>query len=173
MKPSPGSHYIADLGLMITVGENGAGRLDVKVGTSYGDELESVILAHFLAGVDIESPEYVQGIIDAVDAIDNLSEKTIPGLPHQIRSLLLTSGGESANRQLSTEINDNPDCHELIVRVHEGTVPVADLIIGLDVSGKETRVACTVDRDADGEHPIYIYPERDLSRAIDVSGGND
>jgi hypothetical protein len=35
------------------------------------DGLESLILAHACAGVDIESPAYVEGIETAVDAITN------------------------------------------------------------------------------------------------------
>ena len=35
------------------------------------DGLESLILAHACAGVDVESPAYVEGIETAVDAIAN------------------------------------------------------------------------------------------------------
>lgn len=35
------------------------------------DSLESLILAHACAGVDVESPAYVEGIETAVDAITN------------------------------------------------------------------------------------------------------
>ncbi|MFH1265215.1 MAG: hypothetical protein ABIK89_05765, partial [Planctomycetota bacterium] len=35
------------------------------------DGLESLILAHACAGVDVESPAYVEGIETAVDAVAN------------------------------------------------------------------------------------------------------
>jgi hypothetical protein len=35
------------------------------------DGLESIILAHAVQGIDIEAPAYVQGIKDALQAIDN------------------------------------------------------------------------------------------------------
>lgn len=35
------------------------------------DALESIILAHFCAGVDITSPAYLQGIVDAYQALCN------------------------------------------------------------------------------------------------------
>ena len=35
------------------------------------DALESMILAHALAGVDIEAPAYLEGIDTAIDAIEN------------------------------------------------------------------------------------------------------
>ena len=37
------------------------------------DVIESIVLAHAIAGVDIESREYVEGIMTAVDAIANNS----------------------------------------------------------------------------------------------------
>ena len=40
------------------------------------DGLESLILAHACAGVDVESPAYVEGIETAVDAIANRSGLT-------------------------------------------------------------------------------------------------
>lgn len=33
------------------------------------DALESMVLAHFVAGVDVASPAYCEGIVTAVDAI--------------------------------------------------------------------------------------------------------
>lgn len=47
---------------------------DKGVGKDYNhaiDGLESLILAHACAGIDIESPAYLEGIETAVDAITN------------------------------------------------------------------------------------------------------
>ena len=70
-KPEPGAHYIERLSLMITVAENGAARLDTEVGVSYGDEIEAMILAQFMQGINVGTEEYAQSVIDAVDAISN------------------------------------------------------------------------------------------------------
>ena len=35
------------------------------------DGIESLILAHALAGVDVTSPHYIEGVNTALDAIDN------------------------------------------------------------------------------------------------------
>lgn len=46
----------------------------VREGAKYNaaiDALESLILAHACAGIDIESPAYVEGIETAVEAIGN------------------------------------------------------------------------------------------------------
>ena len=37
------------------------------------DAIESLILAHACAGVDVESPAYIEGLETALDAIDNNS----------------------------------------------------------------------------------------------------
>jgi len=35
------------------------------------DAIESLILAHAIAGIDVESPAYLEGIESAVDAVSN------------------------------------------------------------------------------------------------------
>jgi len=35
------------------------------------DAIESLILAHAIAGIDVQSPAYIEGIETAIDAIDN------------------------------------------------------------------------------------------------------
>lgn len=40
-------------------------------GVTAGDALESMILAHAVAGIDVASPAYVEGIETAVEAIAN------------------------------------------------------------------------------------------------------
>jgi len=44
--------------------------MDRKVFSSAIDALESLILGHALAGVDVESPAYIEGIESAVSAIE-------------------------------------------------------------------------------------------------------
>ena len=46
--------------------DNGTIRLDAALSA-----IESLVLAHAVAGVDIESPEYRSGLVTAVDAITN------------------------------------------------------------------------------------------------------
>jgi hypothetical protein len=38
------------------------------------DGIESMILAHAIAGIDIESPAYLEGIETAIDAVGNNSD---------------------------------------------------------------------------------------------------
>ena len=46
--------------------DNDTVRLDAALSA-----IESIVLAHAVAGVDIESPEYRAGLVTAVDAITN------------------------------------------------------------------------------------------------------
>ena len=68
-------------GIVVTfaLGESGELRSDLDNilffdGTEkrlYVDGIESMILAHAIAGVDIESPAYLEGIETAVEAVSN------------------------------------------------------------------------------------------------------
>jgi len=65
-------------GIVVTFapGESGELRSDLSCpqGTERGtpiDGIESMILAHAIAGVDIESPAYIEGIETAVEAVAN------------------------------------------------------------------------------------------------------
>jgi hypothetical protein len=48
--------------------EDGGGYLTSSIGE---DAIESLILAHACAGVDISSPAYLEGVNTALDAISN------------------------------------------------------------------------------------------------------
>ena len=56
-------------GIVVTFapGESGELRSDLE-GDEVVDGIESMILAHAIAGIDIESPAYIEGIETAVEA---------------------------------------------------------------------------------------------------------
>lgn len=60
--------YQLPYGVTITVDSNGVGELS---GTYKEPALESLLLAHACAGVDIESPAYLEGLETALEAIAN------------------------------------------------------------------------------------------------------
>jgi hypothetical protein len=55
--------------LKIPVGDKDTSRLDKLQYNSAIDALESLILAHACAGIDVESVEYEEGIESAIDSI--------------------------------------------------------------------------------------------------------
>jgi len=59
-------------GIVVTfaLGESGELRSDLD-NILFFDGIESMILAHAIAGVDIESPAYLEGIETAVEAVSN------------------------------------------------------------------------------------------------------
>lgn len=67
-------------GIVVALGENGAGSIrsnlkedgpsaNVEAWNTAMDAIESMVLAHACAGIDIENPRYLQGIETAVLAI--------------------------------------------------------------------------------------------------------
>lgn len=73
-------------GIRIRISKNGEGAIGSDLPTSddeYGEDsessalhaaysgIEALVLAHACAGVDVESPEYLEGLETAVDAISN------------------------------------------------------------------------------------------------------
>lgn len=54
----------------IEPGELVAGADEPECRAAY-DAILSMVLAHAIAGIDVRKPEYIQGIKDAVQAIDN------------------------------------------------------------------------------------------------------
>lgn len=71
-------------GIKITLDEKGGGSIESALNDhaldddtincsimSQMDALESIILAHAIAGIDIESPAYIEGIETAVEACSN------------------------------------------------------------------------------------------------------
>lgn len=72
---------VGDDSILLTVnGNNGCIKSTLKDATSEGDNpgydaaidgLESLILCHACAGINVEDPKYIEGIVTAVDAISN------------------------------------------------------------------------------------------------------
>jgi len=60
-------------GIVVTFapGESGELRSDLVYDIPEIDGIESMMLAHAIAGVDIESPAYLEGIETAVEAVAN------------------------------------------------------------------------------------------------------
>lgn len=63
-------------GIVVTFapGESGELRSDLD-SEEMIDGIESMILAHAIAGIDIESPAYIEGIETAVEAVANHLEE--------------------------------------------------------------------------------------------------
>ena len=58
-------------GIEINLGFSGGDNIISDLNDSAFDGMESLILAHACAGIDVESPAYLEGIEVAVEAIGN------------------------------------------------------------------------------------------------------
>ena len=74
------SRFPGELGRDYTIGGVITSNLKIDLSTTAYEDIwydgamnaiESIILAHACAGIDIESPRYVEGIVTAVNACDN------------------------------------------------------------------------------------------------------
>lgn len=63
---------LPELGVEITLDGKGNGSITSNLGL---DHVESLLLAHACAGVDVTHPAYIAGVKTALDAISNHSEE--------------------------------------------------------------------------------------------------
>ena len=66
--PNEGGGTITSVGLKV---ENVEDHEDMEYNSAI-DAVESLILAHAIAGVEVDSPEYIEGLETTLDAICNL-----------------------------------------------------------------------------------------------------